>query len=149
MKRDVAFWDASALVPLCVEEANTRLARQYLRRYPPVVWWASSVEVRSAICRLKRASAITQNEYQGAQSRLERLRLGWREVLPGDDLREIAERLLDGYPLRAGDSLQLAAAQVWCAQRPARRVFLSADQRLSAAATALGFRTIELISAQA
>lgn len=37
MKKTAAFWDASALVPLCVREAATRHAQMQLRRFEPVV----------------------------------------------------------------------------------------------------------------
>jgi uncharacterized protein len=142
VKKEAGFWDTSAIVPLCVREANTRLARQHLRSYTPVVWWASSVELHSAICRLNRTNEITQKEYQGALLRFEMLRQGWREVLPDDSVRELAERLLESHQLRAGDSLQLAAALFWCGQRPAKRAFLCADERLSAAAAKVGFAVI-------
>jgi len=46
--------------------------------------------------------------------------------------------------LRAPDSLQLAAAMTWCQQRPAKREFVCADQRLSKAAIAAGFSVLEL-----
>ena len=49
VKRTTAFWDASALVPLCVHEAASRHAQSYLRRFAPVVWWESPVEVHSGL----------------------------------------------------------------------------------------------------
>ena len=84
-------------------------------------------------------------EKQGALSRLAFLRRGWREILPGDALRELASRLLDLYTLRASDSLQLAAALTWCQQRPAGRRFICGDQRLCDAAEAAGFVVIALV----
>ena len=143
MKRETGFWDASALVPLCVHEGASRFARQELRRYEPVVWWGTGVEMYSAICRLQRAKEITQKEWQGASLRLHALRAGWREILPADDVRDLAEQLLTKYELRAADSLQLAAALNWCGQRPARRVFLCGDERLCRAAATAGFAVIE------
>ena len=65
-----AFWDASALMPLCVREATTNQVRQYLRRFAPVVWWGSIVEVHSAIARLHREAAIAPSERDGALARL-------------------------------------------------------------------------------
>jgi predicted nucleic acid-binding protein len=107
-----------------------------------VVWWASPVEVYSAVARLRRSGAVNEMEKQGALNRLALLRRGWREILPDDTLRELAGRLLDLYPLRASDSLQLAAALTWCQQRPAQRRFISGDQRLCEAAEAAGFDVI-------
>ena len=48
MSKPTAFWDASALVPLCIQEATTDQVRQHLRRFAPVVWWGSVVEVHSS-----------------------------------------------------------------------------------------------------
>ena len=143
MKKAAAYWDASALVPLCIHEDASRLARTQLRRFTPVVWWGSTVEVHSAICRMLRAKEITSNERQGATLRLLMLSRGWSEILPSEDLRELAMQLLDQYALRAADSLQLAAALVWCGQRPAKRDFICGDWRLSKAAEALGFSVLE------
>lgn len=144
MKKAGAYWDASALVALCIHEDASQLARAQLRRFTPVVWWGSSVEVHSAICRLLRAKEIADDERRGAIARLQMLSRGWSEILPGDDLRELAMRLLDQYALRASDSLQLAAALVWCGERPAKRNFVCGDRRLSEAAEALGFSVLEL-----
>jgi len=143
VKKAAAYWDASALVPLCIHEDASRLARTQLRRFTPVVWWGSTVEVHSAICRMLRAKEITSNERQGATLRLLMLSRGWSEILPSEDLRELAMQLLDQYALRAADSLQLAAALVWCGQRPAKRDFICGDWRLSKAAEALGFSVLE------
>ena len=108
-----AFWDSSALVPLCIQKSTSRQVRSHLRKFAPVVWWASPVEVHSAVTRLHRSGAVNDMEKQGALSRLALLRRGWRKILPDDPLRELASRLLDVYTLRASDSLQLAAALTW------------------------------------
>ncbi|HYW99175.1 MAG TPA: type II toxin-antitoxin system VapC family toxin, partial [Candidatus Elarobacter sp.] len=144
MSKQAAFWDASALVPLCVQEASSRQAHTQLRKFMPVVWWGSPVEVHSAIARLHGSGNLKDVEKQGALSRLDLLSRGWREILPGDHVRDLAQRLLDTHELRAADSLQLAAALTWCQQRPARRDFICADQQLSKAATAAGFIVLEL-----
>jgi len=144
MTRQPAFWDASALVPLCVQEATSRQAQSHLRRFLPVVWWGSPIEIHSAIARVHRTGALKDAEKQGALSRLDLLSRGWREIVPGDHVRDLARRLLDTHELRAADSLQLAAALTWCQQRPARRDFICADQRLAKAAAAAGFTVIEV-----
>lgn len=144
MKKTTAFWDASALVPLCIHEAASRDAQSHLRRFAPVVWWGSLVEVHSAICRLLRDKEITNLERQGAMARLRLLSRGWREILPGDQLRELAIESLDQYSLRAADSLQLAASMIWCEQRPSKRSFICGDHRLAKAAESAGFSVLEL-----
>jgi predicted nucleic acid-binding protein len=144
MSHAAAFWDASALVPLCVHEITSRQALSHLRKLMPVVWWGSPVEVHSAIARLHRLGKLNDVERQGALSRLNLLSQGWREILPADQLRDLAARLLDIHDLRAADSLQLSAALVWCQQRPAKRNFVCGDQRLCKAAASVGFSVIEL-----
>ena len=144
MKKSTAFWDASALVPLCVHEAASRHAQSQLRRFAPVVWWGSLVEIHSAICRLHRDREISDLDKQGAVARLRLLNRGWREILPDDQVRVLATQLLDTYSLRAVDSLQLAASLTWCEQRPSRRSFICGDQRLAKAADSAGFSVLEL-----
>jgi predicted nucleic acid-binding protein len=128
-----------------MQESTSRQVRSHLRKFAPVVWWASAVEVHSAVARLHRSGAVNDIEKQGAVSRLALLRRGWREILPDDALRELASRLLDVYTLRASDSLQLAAALTWCQQRPAERRFISGDRGLCDAAEAAGFVVIALV----
>lgn len=144
MKKSTAFWDASALVPLCIHEAASRHAQSHLRRFAPVVWWGSLVEVHSAICRLHRDREISDRDKQGAVARLRLLNRGWREILPDDQVRDLATQLLDTYTLRAADSLQLAASLTWCEQRPSKRSFICGDQRLAKAAESAGFSVLEL-----
>lgn len=61
---------------------------------------------------------LTVKGRQQALARLEILRQEWREVMPSDKVRSLAEKLPDGYGLRALDSFQLAAALVWCKEKP-------------------------------
>ena len=144
MKKTTAFWDASALVPVCVNEGASRRARSYLRRFEPVVWWGSLVEVHSAICRLHREQEISDHEKQGAAARLRLLSRAWKEVLPDDEVRDLAAQALDKYSLRAADSMQLAASLVWCGRRPPRRNFICGDKRLALAASVVGFSVLTL-----
>jgi predicted nucleic acid-binding protein len=110
MSKTAAFWDSSALVPLCINEATSRHAHAQLRKFMPVVWWGSPVEVHSAVARLHRLGKLKNVEKQGALSRLDLLCRGWREILPGDHVRELARGLLDAHELRAADGLQLAGS---------------------------------------
>jgi len=144
VKKTTAFWDSSALLPLCIRQAGSRQAQLYLKRFDLVVWWGSFVEVHSAISRLHRANQINDAEKKGAVARLTLLSRGWREVLPDDHLRDLAAESLNNYVLRTADALQLAAALIWCQKRPTRRNFISADRRLSQAADAAGFSVLEI-----
>jgi predicted nucleic acid-binding protein len=146
VKKTTAFWDSSALVPLCIRQAGSRQAQLYLRKFDPVVWWGTCVEIHSAICRLHREHVINDANKQGAVARLRLVSRGWREVLPDDQLRELATESLDKYFLRAADALQLSASLIWCQKRPSRRSFICADRRLAQAADAAGFSVLEIPS---
>jgi predicted nucleic acid-binding protein len=136
----VTFWDSSAIVPLLVEEpASKALAARFASDSTMLVWWATEVECVSALCRLERDGALPAKGLQTALARLDRLASRWYEVLPGAGVRETARRLLRVHPLRAADSLQLAAAIEAAEGRPARSVFLTFDQRLQDAALREGF----------
>jgi predicted nucleic acid-binding protein len=143
-RQTTAFWDASALVPLCVHETISARAQEHFRRFSQIVWWGSFIEVRSAICRLHRESKLRDGDKDRAVSRLLDLSHGWKEILPSDRLRILAIELLDKCSLKASDSLQLAASLIWCGERPSRRTFICGDQRLAAAARDAGFTLIEL-----
>ncbi len=125
MTKATAFWDASALVPLCVHETTSRDAQAQLRAFLPVVWWGTLVEIHSAIRRAHLLGKLIDQEKANALSRLELLSRGWREISPDDALRDLARQLLDAHDLRAADSVRLAAALVWCQHRSARRSSLS------------------------
>jgi hypothetical protein len=74
---------------------------------------------------------------------LGQLRPSWDEIQPSESVRAIAEELPDRYDVRALDAMQLAAALVWCRERPNRRPFICFDERLSSAAAAAGFAVRE------
>jgi len=104
-----------------------------------VVWWGTPVEARSAFARLVRDAAIRDAERVKAVRLLSQLQPSWDEIQPSERVRSIAEDLPDRHHLRALDALQLAAALVWCRERPSRRPFICFDERLSTAAAAVGF----------
>jgi|CZKF01.1.fsa_nt_gi predicted nucleic acid-binding protein len=140
---DDAFWDASALVPLCVRQRTTSVAKALRTQYQMAVWWSTPVEMRGAFARLVRMGQLSPNEYVQAQMRLDSIRSDWRELDPSEKLREQAERLVDRFPLKAADAQQLAAALAWCIGRPKGRVFISGDSQLLDAARQLGFQAVE------
>jgi predicted nucleic acid-binding protein len=138
-----AFWDSSALVPLCVTQPSTQVVRKLSGQYSIVVWWAAPVELRGAFARLLRMGQLTPAEQTQAQIVLEGMRRNWREVDPDGHLRDRAESLVDRFSLTAADALQLAAALAWCLGHPRNRPFLSGDAHLLQAARQLGFHAIE------
>ena len=138
----MAFWDSSAVVPLCLHQPQTSRLRRLLRDHLPlVVWWGTPVEAISAFHRLRREGSMTASGFQQASDRLAMLRRSWAEVNPTEKVRNLAEVLLGRHSLRAADAVQLAAALVWCGERPARRVFVCLDRRLAQAAKEAGFAT--------
>ena len=136
----MAFWDASAIAPLCCSQPATtegdRLRRELKRM---VVWWGTTLEARSAFARLAREGQLTLEERVTAVRLLAQLRVAWDEILPTEKVRSLAEDLPDLHGVRAADAAQLAAALVWCRERPKHRPLVCFDERLKTAATALGF----------
>ena len=104
-----------------------------------VAWWGTSVEARSAFARLVRDGDLTSVQRATAVKLLDQLRRSWDEILPTEAVRVIAESLPDDRSLRAGDAWQLAAALVWCGERPRSRPFVCLDKRLAKAAFDMGF----------
>jgi predicted nucleic acid-binding protein len=141
----VKFWDTSAIVPLLVEQSST-LRMQALAAADPllIVWWTTAVECASALARLEREEALDGAAARGAFGRLAQLTAIWQEVESGDLVRETAIRLLRVHPLRAADSLQLAAAFVAAEGRPSTLEFVTLDDRLALAAQREGFAVIGL-----
>ncbi len=137
------FWDSSALVPLHVDEPATEPLRRLLRDdHVVIVWMMSSVEILSAIARLRRTS-------QGLDDLLHAARLDvlarwpqWSAVTHADAVRRRAERLVAIHPIAAADAMQLAAALVVCGDRPETLDFVTLDKRLATAAELEGFRVI-------
>ena len=137
--RTPAFWDTSALVPLCVRQGLTLRAIALYKAYEPVVWWATPVEIASSLARLLRMKQLNTSEWNKARKLAKRLADSWSVIQPSDSLRSKATQLVDQYDLRAADSFQLAAALTWCEDTPQGRVFLTADQKLSEASLLSGF----------
>ena len=129
------FWDSSALVALLVEEADSHRRAVLLRQDPVmVVWWATPVDCESAIQRRLREGALLPEGARRARERLAELAAAWHESPPQPGLRTLATRLLRTHPLRAADSLQLAAALTLCSVLGRQVDFLCADDRLASAA---------------
>jgi predicted nucleic acid-binding protein len=137
--RVAAFWDSSALVPLCVSQPLTQAAIALYKTYDAIVWWATPVEIASALARLVRVGQLDPKQWSEAQKLALTVGREWSVVQPSDSLRTKAIRLVERYDLRAADSLQLAAALAWCEDVPRGRVFLTADQRLREAVSLHGF----------
>ena len=138
------FWDASAIVPLLMAETSTRQLQALAVADPAMlVWWGTEVECASAIARLERDGGLEEPAVAQAFHRLKQLAAGWHEIDPSDAVREAAVRFLRVHPLRAADSLQLAAAFVAAERRPASLEIITLDDRLSTAARKEGFVLVD------
>lgn len=137
------FWDSSALVPLLLPQPASPRLEELLRRDPAVVlWWGSLVECTSALSRLQREGSLGRSALRQALHLLEQVRERADEVQPVAEVRARALRLLAVHPLRASDSLHLAAALFWCRERPQRVGFVCLDDRLRIAASGEGFQVL-------
>lgn len=134
------FWDASAIIPLCLEDPHTPFLKEVSRKDAAIVaWWATPVECYSAFARLRRERILSRSGEDQARQLLARLADEWTEIEPGKQVREMAGRVLLLHPLRAADALQLAAALVWTRGYAAGQHFVCLDQRLREAAHLEGF----------
>lgn len=137
------YWDGSALVPLCVDEAATeRMIRLY--RADPVVitWWGGEIECASALARLEREGVMTTERVSAAMERLKDLRAAWHEIQPSQGLRDTAVRLLRAHPLRAADAMQLSSAVIASDREPSALEIVTLDARLASAARREGFTVV-------
>lgn len=140
MKTELAFWDSSALLMLCLQQAGTSAGRRYMRQFPrKVIWWGTSVEIESAIARLHANGTIDDDGFLHARRTWQALQPSTREIQPLQRVRELAERIPHSYGLRALDAFQLAAALDWCSEKPRHRAFVTFDLKLRDAARKAGF----------
>ena len=84
-----AFWDTSGIILVCVPGQRVSAASRLLGQEPGVVWWATRVEVRSVLERLRKERALSPRAYDASGKRLHALLGSWREILPTDPLREL------------------------------------------------------------
>ena len=139
------FWDASAIVPLLLTEPSTKYLQALAVKDPDIlVWWGTEVECASAIARLERDGDLDEATVVRAFERLKQVAGGWHEVDPTDAVREAAVRFVRVHPLRAADSLQLAAAFVAAERRPASLELITLDDRLAGAARKEGFAVVDV-----
>ena len=138
------FWDSSALVPLLIEEEWTApLSELYLQEDGVLVWWGTEVECVSAIARSEREGRLSASTATQAVQGVESLAQTWHRIEPADALRRTAKRFLRVHPIRAADSLQLAAAFLAAEGQPPTLGFVCLDDRLVVAAQKEGFQVVD------
>ncbi|HTT67971.1 MAG TPA: type II toxin-antitoxin system VapC family toxin [Gemmatimonadales bacterium] len=137
------FWDASALVPLLVNEPRSDRLRALGHQDPAVaVWWGTLVECTSALVRRERGGSITASARDSGLAALSASASLWLAVGPTAALREAALRAVRVHGLSAGDAFQLAAALEWAEGRSAGRVLVSLDGEVRSAAGNEGFTVL-------
>ena len=137
------FWDSSAVVPLLCPQQKTAEVIAIREQDPAVVVWAwTPAECLSALCRLQRDGALSEEGLWLARGRLDDLRRTWTEVSDLAAVTARAERCLLLHPLRAADAGQLAAALL-LSERLAQGIgFVTFDRRLAEAARREGLEVI-------
>ena len=134
------FWDTSALVALGVDEPHRQIALRALEANDRMaVWWGAPIEYVAALSRRERDGSLTTSEVSEHLGQLHVLAQVWYEVQPGQRIRMMAQRLLRVHPLKAADSLQLAAALAVAEDDPSSVGFVCFDARLNRAASREGF----------
>lgn len=132
------FWDTSAIVPLLLEQPASGRARELLAEDPAMAaWWGTPIECWSAAARLRREGRLSAQDEAAVHALLEHLHDAWVEVLPSEEVRKRALRLLQIHALRSADAVQLAAA-LTCAGSPGGAGFVAFDERLRGAARVEG-----------
>lgn len=132
------FWDSSAVIPLLFQEAASGTLQKLLAGDRQMhVWWGTELECVSAIARREREGLESQR-VSAALERLGQFREDWSEVLPSAGVREMAKRIVRVHPLRAADSLQLAAAAILTREGSFTVEFVTLDDRLRLAASREG-----------
>jgi predicted nucleic acid-binding protein len=134
------FWDSSALSTALLDEPRSSEMIDVFDRDPtPAIWWTTPVECRSAIVQAVRNKRVDRDAATEAVERLQEARSQAREVVPGENVRARAIRVLGVHGLRAADALQLGAALVWSEEQPGNETFICLDRRLREAARREGF----------
>lgn len=132
------YLDTSALLKLYIDEEGTApvvRAAEGSDTHHVVILDITRVESRSAVRRRERAGDIPGADASGILSRIEQDVSSFFLVQPSSSaVIEEAGRLVDRYPLRALDALQLAGSLVFQRGAPGPVTFVCADAPLCQAA---------------
>lgn len=140
------YLDASALVKRYVDEVGSDWLRTMIASDQPSLVFTSRitiVEVISAFARRAREGSLSSEELAIARDAFRGDCLNEYQIMPPTmTVIDLACSLLERHPLRAYDAIHLATAlgaqQFLVAQGYPVLTFLSADDRLNDAATAVG-----------
>jgi len=136
----VRYWDSSALISLFITEPDSVGRTSLLKEDAQVVtWWASRIECASALNRLHKEQSLDEKGLVQALGNLDAFCEACLEILPSEEVRKRAMRLLRMHPLRAADALQLGAALVAAREDPSSLELVASDDQLKRAAEREGF----------
>lgn len=140
-ERAMSFWDASAIVPLCVNDPLSQQMWELLVNDSTMfAWWGTSMELAVALMGQVRAGTIDLEEMQHALAVAEALRDTWIEIVSSQSIRRHAMKVVRLHALPLESVMQLAAALTWVGYRgPKRETFVSLDPDLRRAAALEGF----------
>ena len=137
------FWDSSALLPLLVKEATSTVIQKFFDEDEEVaVWWGTETECLSALARREREGSLAPTQRTEAEKRLKEIIEGTIEIQPSSAVKKVARRLLRMHPLRAADSLQLAAAIFFAGENTSELTMVTLDERLRLCAQREGLGTL-------
>ena len=137
------FWDTSAIIPLWIAEQGSTRAKAWYRNDPEViVWTLTRVEIFSALARRRREAPAAASRLLTVRRDFIRTWEQWSEVTAIEIVRRHAERIVESYPLRAADAMQIGAAIVAAEDDPTGFEFVSFDENLARAAEHEGFRVL-------
>jgi predicted nucleic acid-binding protein len=140
----IAYFDASALVPLLISEPGSARARQ-LWSVAPVVASAriAYAEVGAALAQAHRMKRLTEGDFEAAMEKFEGYWQDLSVLEVGDALVREAARLAHSQGLRAYDAVHCAAAaqltDMDC-------VAVAGDRALLDGWSSLGLVTIDLMA---
>jgi len=139
----VRFWDASALVPLVLEQARSEaVANARNEDRAVVVAWTTEIECSSAVARVVRERRLDSPGERAAFARLADLAASWTEIQPVPVVRRTAIRLVRAHSLRSADAIQLASALAAVDGDSWSLPFVTLDERLAEAAEREGFHVL-------
>jgi predicted nucleic acid-binding protein len=134
------FLDSSALAKRYVQEPGSdRLEEILISASSLGISVIGLSEVVSALCRRRRESKLTRQQYFKAKQALFEDIEDVSVIHITDQVMARAVDLLERWPLRSSDALHVASAAEWSAD-----LFVSADDRQCAAARRYGLRVEEL-----
>jgi predicted nucleic acid-binding protein len=135
------FFDASAFTKRYVNEVGSdRVEKTAANASAVAVSVICLAEVTSALCRLVREGSLSKQQYRVCKQALVENVQDATVIHISDDVMRRAVGLLERWPLRASDALQVASAAEWGAD-----LFASADTRQCKAAEGCGL-TVERLA---